>query len=83
MVIHSCPLLPQADGNSLGYSPSRLFDQKETDSNVKPASTVGVYGGADDGSQHNRPQAVDLGPFKIYHVTVKRDCAEDDPLHDR
>jgi hypothetical protein len=28
----------QADGSSLGYSPSQLFDQKEADSNVKPES---------------------------------------------
>jgi hypothetical protein len=73
----------QADGSSLGYSPSQLFDQKEAESNVKPESTVGVYGAADEGSQHNRPQGANLGRFKFYHVTVKRDCAEDDPWRDR
>lgn len=40
--------------------------------------TCGIYGPADTGEAHNRPQAPKVGPYKDFNVQVPKDCDENE-----
>jgi hypothetical protein len=74
------------------YAPEPLFtkeknlspeETKIVDASKGTRSTGGIYGPADTGEPHNRPQAPQTGPFEDYYVRVKKDCEEDDEDGDK
>jgi hypothetical protein len=58
-------------------------ETKEVDASERSGTTGGIYGPADKGKPHNRPQAPQTGPFEDFYVRVPKECEDDDEDVDR
>lgn len=68
-----------ADGSSIGYAPTRLFEQSQlAPVDVAKKPKTGVYGPADNGTLNEGKHVKTALPFAEYDVNVLLECGEDE-----